>query len=291
MSHMYDMAVIGSGPSGLSAAVNGKIRNKDIIVFGSIDLSSKLMKAPRINNYLGFYNIRGTELKQKFSDHIKSMGIDILYEHVGAVYSMGDYFSITAGRDEYTAKSVIIAAGVDFTRSIVGEDEFLGRGVSYCATCDAPLYKNKRTAIIGYNKEAENEANFMSEICSKVFYIPMNNSSPEVKSGIEVIKDVPVEIKGDKMVSKLVLKNSEVEVDGVFIIKDSIKPDKLVPGLEMEDGYIKVNRNMETNIRGCYAAGDCTGKPYQYMKSCGEGQVAALNACDYIDRTVSKGLK
>ncbi|ENK1244404.1 NAD(P)/FAD-dependent oxidoreductase [Clostridium botulinum] len=287
MGKRYDIAIIGSGPAGLEAAINAKIRNKDIIVFGNRELSSKLVKAPKINNYLGFYDISGNELKDKFIDHINKMGIEITFERINNVYAMGEYFALMVNEKMYEAKTVILATGVEYGKALKGEEEFLGKGVGYCATCDAPLYKNKPVAIIGYNKEAEEEANFVSELASKLYYIPMYRSDYELSEKIEVINGKPVEIVGEDHVKKLILKDSEVEADGIFVLKDSVSPSQLVPGLEMEDEHIKVDRKMQTNISGCFAAGDCTGKPYQYIKSAGEGQIAALSAVSYLDKQSS----
>lgn len=288
MSERYDIAIIGSGPAGLSAAVNAKIRNKNIIVFGSKELSYKLMKAPKINNYLGFFDVNGEELKNAFQNHIKAMDIHITQEKVNAVYAMGDYFVIMVNEKSYEAKAVIIATGMEYNKPIRGEEEFLGRGVGYCATCDAPLYKGKTVTIIGYNKEAEEEANFVSELAEKVYYIPMYRGEYGLRESIEILQDKPLEIVGDNLVNKLVLKNGAINTDGVFVLKDSVSPEQLVPGLEMEEGHIKVDKNMKTSIEGCFAAGDCTGKPYQYIKSAGEGQVAALNSVAYLDSKNNK---
>lgn len=279
----YDIAIIGSGPAGLEAAVNAKIRNKKVIVFGNEDLSKKLLLAPRINNYLGFYELSGVELKNKFKEHIDKMGISINSEKVNNIYAMGEYFSIMTSKENYETKTVILALGMEHTKPIKGEDVLLGRGVGYCATCDAPLYKDKVVTIVGYNKEAESEANYVSEIASKVYYVPMYADEYAINAKVEIVKDSPVEVAGQNKVEKLILKAREIVTDGVFILKDSAPPEELVPGLEMENKHIKVNRNMETNIKGCYAAGDCTGKPYQYMKAVGEGQVAALNAVEYLN--------
>ncbi|HDK7165338.1 TPA: NAD(P)/FAD-dependent oxidoreductase [Clostridium botulinum] len=287
MGKRYDIAIIGSGPAGLEAAINAKIRNKDIIIFGNKELSSKLVKAPKINNYLGFYDISGNEVKDKFIDHIDKIGIEITFERINNVYAMGEYFALMVNEKMYEAKTVILATGVEYGKALKGEEEFLGKGVGYCATCDAPLYKNKTVAIIGYNKEAEEEANFVSELASKLYYIPMYRSDYELSEKVEVINDKPIEIVGEQHVEKLILKDSEIEADGIFVLKDSISPSQLVPGLEMEDEHIKVDRKMKTNISGCFAAGDCTGKPYQYIKSAGEGQIAALSAVSYLDKQSS----
>lgn len=210
MDNRYDIAIIGSGPAGISAAINAKIRNKRILVFGSRDLSAKLTKAPKINNYLGFYNVTGEELKDQFQKQIDSMGIDIVYERINAVYAMGDYFTLMVNEKMYEAKAVILATGVEYTRPLNGEEKFLGRGVGYCATCDAPLYKGKIVTIIGYNKEAEEDANYVSELAAKVYYVPMYKGQYNLRSEVHILADKPVEIQGDSHVSKLVDRKSVV---------------------------------------------------------------------------------
>jgi thioredoxin reductase (NADPH) len=283
MEERYDIAIIGSGPAGLEAAVNAVIRNKKIIVFGSSELSHKLIKAPKIDNYLGFYGITGAELKSQFENHIKAMNINIQFERINAVYAMGEYFSIAVNEKMYESKTVLLTTGMEYAMPLKGEEEFLGRGVGYCATCDAPLYRGKTVTVIGYNKDAEEEANFVSEIVGKVYYVPRYKAAYDLSENIEIIDDKPVEITGTDLVDKLVLKNQEIKTEAVFVLKDSISPSELVPGIEMDGIHIKVDRNMNTSIEGCFAAGDCTGKPYQYMKAAGEGQVAALNAVAFLD--------
>lgn len=283
MEERYDIAIVGSGPAGLEAAVNAKIRNKKIIIFGTHGFSNKLLKAPKIDNYLGFYGIKGIDLKTEFEKHLDAMGINLRYERINAVYSMGDYFSLAVNEKMYEAKTVILATGMEYAMPLKGEEEFLGKGVGYCATCDAPLYRGKTVTIIGYNSDAEEEANFVSEITGKVYYVPMYKAAYHLSPDIEIINDKPVNITGSDRVSKLLLKNSEINTDAVFVLKDSISPSQLVPGIEMDGIHIKVDRNMCTSIEGCFAAGDSTGKPYQYMKAAGEGQVAALNAVTYLD--------
>ena len=278
----YDIAIVGDGPAGLAASINAKIRNKNIILFGSG--SDKLAKAPSIDNYLGIYDVSGAQLKDKFIHHITEMGIEITYERVNNVYSMGDYFSLAVGDKTYEATTVIIATGVQYRKMIKGEEEYLGKGVGYCATCDAGLYRDKVVAIIGYNHEGEEDANFLSEIASKVYYIPMYNLDNKLDSSIEIINDKPVEIQGEKLVNKLILKERELDVDGVFIMKDSVSPSYMVPGLEVEGPHIKTAREMRTKIDGLYAAGDCAGKPYQYLKSAGQGQMAVSSAISQLDK-------
>ena len=288
MNERYDMAIIGSGPAGLSAVLNAKIRKKKFIIFGSNDFSSKLIKAEKINNYLGFYGKSGAEIKEEFKKHIEDMNIKITEERINNVYAMGDYYSLMADNKVYEASSVILATGVSFGRPLKGEEEFLGRGVGYCATCDAPLYKNKVVTIVSYNKKFEEEADFINTIASKVYYIPMYKKDVNLNSDIEIINDTPIEICGNRKSEKLILKNSEISSDGIFILRESISPNQLVPGLEMDKNHIKVDRKMNTNLKGCFAAGDIVGTPYQYIKSAGEGNIAALSAVSYLDQLKKK---
>ncbi len=283
MDSRYDIAIVGSGPAGLSAALNAKIRNKSFIIFGNKNLSDKIERAPKVNNYLGFTSGTGRNLLESFQNHIDKMGIEIVNERINNIYSMGDYFTLMVNQKMYEAKTVILATGAEYTKPLKGEEEFVGKGVGYCATCDAPLYKGKRVTIISYNEEGEEEANFVSELAGEVFFVPMYKGDYKLNDNIKVIEEVPIEIVGESKVSKVLFKNGkELETDGVFLLKNAVPPTQLVPGLEIEDGHIKVDRLMKTNIKGCFAAGDCIGKPYQYIKSAGEGNVAALSAASYL---------
>lgn len=288
MSERYDIAIVGSGPAGLSAALNAKIRKKKFIIFGNKDFSSKLINAHEINNYLGFYRKSGKELQEEFNNHLKEMDITITEEKINNIYAMGEYFALMVNEKIYEAKSVILATGVQYGKLFEGEEKFLGKGVGYCATCDAPLYKDKVVTIISYNKHEEKEADFIASIASKVYYIPMYKEDVEVDTSIEVINDVPVTIEGENKVSRLKLKNSKIDTDGIFILRDSISPGQLVPGLKITDNHIEVDRLMNTSINGCFAAGDVVGKPYQYIKAAGEGNIAALSAVNYVDSILNK---
>lgn len=280
---LYDAAIIGTGPAGISAAITLKIRNKNVILIGSRNLSSKVEKAHLIQNYPGLPLVTGEDLQKNFLRHLESLGIEIVEDHITGCYPMGKQISLLSkSNKEYLAKTLIVATGVNFGKPYEGEEEFLGRGVSYCATCDAPLYKEKSCVIIGQTAAEEKEAEYMAEICSKVTYIPLYDEVPSLSEKIEVLRDVPVRFEGDMKARRLVLKNSEIEADGFFILRESISPKQLVPGLKIEGNHILVNRNMETNLSGVFACGDVTGLPYQYIKAAGEGNVAALSAVKYL---------
>ncbi|MDO5291583.1 MAG: NAD(P)/FAD-dependent oxidoreductase [bacterium] len=287
----YDIAIIGTGPAGLSAAITAKIRNKKILLLGKKELSMKVEKAHTIKNYLGLPEVAGEELSNSYKKHLDIMDIAITEHQVTAVYAMGDYFGIQAANDMYEADAVILATGVIMGKPYPGETELLGRGVSYCATCDAPLYKGKTVAVVGFGKNEEEEADFMAEVAETVYYFPMYKEEVEVSEKIQVVKDQPMEILGTAQVEQLKTKNGCYDVDGVFILRESVSPGQLVPGLHVEENHVVVNRQMETSIEGCFACGDIVGKPYQYIKSAGEGNIAALSAVSYVDKKRREGNK
>ena len=279
----YDSIIVGTGPAGLEAALNLKIRNKSFLLFGPAELSKKVVKAPMIANYLGLPDITGKEMADAFLTHLSKHDIEITPSMISTVYPMGDYFSISSSTaDIYEASTVILAPGVHVGSPFKGEEKFLGRGVGYCATCDAPLYKGKNVAIVGYNTEAENEANYVAELADKVYYIPVRSKPERLSDEVQVVEGKVVSIEGDNLVNSLVLDTGELPVDGVFILRESISPATLVPGLETDGNHIKVDSNMRTNVPGCFAAGDSTGKPYQYIRAAGQGLVAAHSAVAYL---------
>ena len=264
----YDIAIIGTGPAGLEAAITAKVRNKNIILFGNKELSQKMQVVEHpIKNYLGLPEVTGKEMAEAFSKQLEVLDIQITEEKVTSVYTMPDYFALQLGNNEMVeADSVILATGVVAGKPYVGEVEYLGRGVSYCATCDAPLYKGKTVMCIGGSKEEEAEADFLGEVCEKVYYLPLYK-----------------EIVGSMKAEKLVTDDNEYEVDCVFILRAAQFPAQLVPGLETEGNAVKCDLQMRTNIEGVFVAGDLAGEPYQYIKSAGQGNVAALSAVKYVD--------
>lgn len=279
---MLDIAIIGSGPAGLSAAINGVIRNKKVKIFGNDISTSYLYKAERVDNYLGMFGATGREMMENFYGHAKEMNVEIENKKVLEIFPMGDFYMLNVENEFIEAKTVILANGITKANTLPGEEVLLGRGVSYCATCDGPLYREKTVALIGDSKHAEEDVNYLSEICEKVYYIPLYKDFGTFGENVAILADRPKSIAGENFVEKLVLKDSELEVSGVFIIKESIPTTQLLKGLELEDKAIKVNNFMETNMPGVYAAGDCTGRPYQVAKAVGQGTTAALQAVSYL---------
>ena len=279
----YDIAIIGTGPAGLSAAITATIRNKKVLLLGSRDLSGKLSKAHEIQNYLGFPAVKGEDLAAAFQKHIAEMGISITEKRVSAVYAMGDYFALQAGEDMVEATAVILATGVVQGKPLPGEEELLGRGVSYCATCDAPLYRGKTAAVIGYSPREEAEVAFLSEVCTEVLYFPVYKEETDLPASVRVIREKVTGVENQD--GKRLVRTAEgtYTVDGVFILREAVSPGQLVPGLPTEGPHVTVNRKMEAGIPGVFACGDIVGTPYQYIKSAGEGNVAALSAVSYLD--------
>ena len=284
----YDIAVIGTGPAGLSAAITAAIRNKRVLLLGSRSLSEKLEKAHEIRNYLGFPAVKGEDLAKAFLGHIDTMGIPITEKRISAVYAMGDYFALQAGEEMLEASAVILATGVVQGKPLPGEEELLGRGVSYCATCDAPLYRGKRAAVIGYSPREETEAAFLSEVCAEVLYFPVYREETNLPDSVRVIRQrvTGIESRDGERVVKT--KENGYTVDGVFVLREAVAPGQLVPGLETDGPHVKVNRKMEAGIPGVFACGDIAGAPYQYIKAAGEGNVAALSAVSYLDELKRK---
>ena len=281
----YDIAIIGTGPAGISAAITAKLRNKNIILFGNKDLSDKINKAHSIKNYTGLPNVTGEELAAALKNHLNDLDIEITEKRVNAVYSMGEYFALQVGKEMIESKTLIIATGVTASKTLKNEDEFLGRGVSYCATCDAHFCKGKDVAVIAYTKEAEEDALFLSEVCSSIKYFPLYDISNEIfdKYGnIQIIKDKPIGFAGNMKAERIICENSSYDAFSTFVVRNNISADKLVPGLKTDGTHIIVDLQMETNIKGLFACGDIAGKPYQYIKSAGLGNIAALSAVAYL---------
>lgn len=280
---MYDCIIIGTGPAGLSAALNLKTYKKSFVWFGSKSLSDKVRKAEKITNYPGFPELTGQELFAHFEDHIQSAGLEITEKTVTNVMSAGNYYMVLADNEIYEAKTLILAMGVMTAKLLKGEDELLGRGVSYCATCDGMFYKDKEIAVLCNAPKYEHEVEYLADLAAKVTYFPLFSDSQVKKENVTISKDFPVEVNGIDRVTGLTLKSGEIlSVDGVFCLRNAIALSKLIPELEIENGHIVVDRAQKTNLPGCFAAGDCTGRPYQYTKAVGEGNVAAHSCISYL---------
>ena len=279
---MYDVAIIGSGPAGLSAALTLKALKKNIILFGKPSLSEKIRRAEQIDNYLGLNSVSGENFAHLISEQLTAMDIDITDKQVTGVYNMDTHYGILCNTEMFDARTVILASGVEPIKAISGELEFLGRGVSYCATCDGSLYKDKSIAVICTSNEHEHEIKYLSELAKKIYLFSLYKNVTVSLDNVEIVSGVPREIIGKFRAERLIHSNGELSVDGIFLLKSAISPSALVQGLEIKDGHVTVDRNCQTNLSGLFAAGDCTGRPYQYAKAVGEGNIAAHSAIKFL---------
>lgn len=280
---MYDTAIIGTGPAGISAAMNLKLYNKDIIWFGAQELSNKVSKSEKIANYPGMGLITGQEMNLRMDEHRAEMELEITDRMVTNVTKTKTGYMLLAENDIYEARTLLLATGVIASRGLEGEVELLGRGVSYCATCDGFLYQGKTIAVFCAAPRYEHEAEYLAGIADKV-YMYTSYSGCGIDLPNVSLLDKPIrKILGDERVRGMELADGrELSVDGVFILRNAVAPAALLPGLAMDGPHIVVDRTQATNHPGCYAAGDCTGRPYQIAKAVGEGNVAAHSIVEYL---------
>lgn len=282
----YEITIVGSGPAGLSAALNAARSNKKILLLGPKN-SQKLLKAPMIDNVLGIDSMDGSRLNKLFRSCVEKMeNIEFSEDVVENIYAFDDKISLLMqDQSMIQTKALILAIGVSFGRPIEGEEEFIGRGVSSCAICDAALYKGKKVVIVAHSSHAKEEIEFIQNYASSVICVNSMGRPIELDDDIELIEDRAVSIQGSEKAESLNLgSGKKLEADGFFFIRDAKKADRLAPQLEMDGNHIKVDKSMNSSIKGVFACGDVVGRPYQISKAIGEGQIAALSAVNYINK-------
>jgi len=299
---LYDVIIIGAGPAGLTAAIYTSRRNLKTLVL-SKGLSNQVSETPHIENYPGFEKIEGYKLIQKFEEQVREFDVEIIFEEVVKITPKKNSFIVkTVTKKSYEGKTLILAFGkIPRTLNVPGENRFTGKGVSYCATCDAPLFRNKTVVVIGGGNAALDAALLLSKVAKKVYLVHRRDEFRGFEAEIDKVKKrknvelvlshVAVEFKGDKILRSMIVeskktgKRKELKVDGVFIeIGSEVKTD-FVKGLVKLDknNYIVINKNCETSRPGVFAAGDVTNTPFkQIVVASGEGAKAGLNAYNYL---------
>ena len=267
MSKKFDILIVGGGPAGISAALTALNRGKSVGVIANPPSSSKLYLAEEVTNYPGISG-SGSEIMEAMHRQLVDSAATIIEGRALSVMPLGSTVGAAVGNDFFEASAVIVATGISRRPICAGESSFLGRGVSYCATCDGMLYRGKTVAVIGEGAEAESDIRFLRDIGCEVLTFSGKGK---------------FDIRGDTRADTLIVNGKEYKTDCIFILKETLSAESLVPGIETERGIIKTTRAGETNIKGVFAAGDCTGAPYQLAKAAGEGNVAALTACEYIN--------
>ena len=279
---MVDVAVIGGGPAGLSAAINARARGKGVLVVGNPIEENPLYKAPRVDNYPGLPGVSGAQLLQALEQHARESGAQLRTGRVLTVSPMGGRFFLSIGSDVEEARSIVVAIGAQRGVKLPGEEHLLGRGVSWCATCDGMLYRNKAVAVVGLSHDAPAEANFLQEIGCQVTYVA-RRAPKGLRPDIPVVLGTHLAIEGEQTVTAVKADGTAVFCQGAFILREAMSPNDLLPGLTLESGYVSVDRTTATNLPGVFACGDCTGFPLQAAKAVGEGLIAGQNAADYVD--------
>ena len=282
---MYDAAIIGAGPAGLSAAVNLALHNKTLIWFGASDFSVKVEKSEKIANYPGMGLITGPELNRRFAEHAAALELAPTDKMVTSITALKDRYVVLAANEMYEAKTLLLCIGAVAAKGLPGEEALLGRGVSYCATCDGFLYKGKTIAIYCGAPRYEHEVTYLAELAERVYlYTPYQDCAVDLPN-VERLTQPIREVAGEKRVDRIILRDgSTLEVKALFCLRNAVAPAALLPELAMDGPHILVDREMGTNLPGCYAAGDCTGRPYQIAKAVGEGNTAAHSAIEYLSK-------
>jgi len=290
---MYDTIIIGQGPAGYTAGMYCVRRNLKTLVIGKTP-GGKMSITWEIENYPGFEKISGMDLGKKMKSQAEKAGCEIIE---GKVSKIEKGFKVYSENKIYETKSVIIATGTVQKRlNVEGEEEFLGKGVSYCPTCDGPMFKGKTIAVVGGSNSAVRGADYLAEMCDKVYLIHRKDQFRAEEINVKRVKEDPKieilfnsevgKINGSKFVESITLKDGkELKVDGVFVLVGVVPTANLVTelGIKRDDrGFITANKKMETNVKGVFAAGDITGGILQVSEAVGQGAIAATNAYLYV---------
>jgi len=296
---MYDVIIIGAGPAGLTAAIYTCRRGLKTLILTK-DLGGETANIEHIENYPGFKRIEGFKLIQAMEEQVRDFGVELVYDEAVKIIPKGKSFIVKSTEKDYEGKTIILAFGkTPRSLNVPGEKEFIGKGISYCATCDAPLFKGKTVAAVGGGNSALDAAILLSNLAKKVYLIHRRDefrgfesfvNEVKKKKNVElVLNSIVAEIKGDKTVKSVIIedvntkKRKEIEVDGVFIeIGSEVKTNFIKDLVKLDNNQIVVN-NSETSHPGIFAAGDVTNTPFkQIVVSAGEGAKAGLSAYNYI---------
>lgn len=302
MENVKDLVIIGGGPAGLTAAIYGIRAGLDLVLVEKFSPGGQVVNSYEIENYPGFPEpVAGWELMSRMEEQTRRLGTDIINGDVASVRKNGDIFSVEMDGTALEAKSVIVAAGASHRRlGVPGEKEYMGRGVSYCATCDGAFYKDRVTVVVGGGDVALEEAHFLTRFSSKVYLVHRRDAfrgadilQKRILSSdriVPVYNSVVESINGNDAVRSVYVKNlltgekSEIDTDGVFVFigydPNTGFVDKQLLNSSRE---IAVDMNMRTNVEGLFAAGDIrSGSRRQIVMACADGATAAMSAYDYI---------
>ncbi len=280
---MIDVAIVGKGPAGWSCAMTARMRGLSAVVIAPKNDNGLLRSAERIDNYPGMPQASGTEILELFRNQALQLGAE---EHEGLVRQimpLGDQFMLLVENEVVEAKAVVLAMGAARAKTLPGEEEHLGNGVSYCATCDGMFYRGKKIAVLSGTEQGVEETNFLAGLAAEVDYFSLKRHQTDgLKENVTLVEGMPKSISRDDKGVTLTTDKQTHCYDGIFVFRSAMPLNMLLTDLETEGSFIPVDRQMKTNIPGVFAAGDCTGKPLQIPKAVGEGNVAAISAAEWI---------
>ena len=296
---MYDIIVIGGGPAGITAGIYGVRAGKKVIVLEASKIGGKILQAHMVDNYPGAFHITGEELGKSFYEQALDLGVDIKLEKAMNIMDMGEKKVVQTLDNTYEGKTVIIATGNDKRElGVVGEKELLGKGVSYCATCDGNFFKNKDVLLVGGGEESIDDCLYLANLCNKVYFVYNRkvDLSKLDKDNIEIIDNAKVlSINGTNRVESVTLEvgkqEKNIEVNGVFIcIADVPETSYLLNGIEVnENGNVVASEDLTTSKDGIFVAGDIRVKSLrQVATAVSDGAVAATQAIRYVNEMKSK---
>ena len=292
---MYDVIIIGAGPAGLTAAIYAKRSNKKVLVLEANTYGGQIVTANIIDNYPANPHISGFDFATNLYNQVVDLGVDVVFEKAIDIES-GKIKKVVTEKNTYESKTIIIAIGVrNRNLNIEGEKEFLGKGVSYCANCDGMFYKGKTVAVVGAGNTAIDDALYLSNICKKVYLIHRNENFKAASSSVRKLRNKEnvefilntnvTSITGKEKLEEIMINNGEkdkkLKVDGLFIAIGQIpENNNLTKNLKVdENGYIIANKNLQTNLKGIYVAGDIRPKTLrQLVTATSDGAIAAVNA-------------
>lgn len=301
---MFDIIIAGAGPAGMTAAVYASRANLETLMIERGIPGGQVADTEDVENYPGFAHILGADLSNNMFEHAKKFGAEYAYGDIKEVIDHGDYKTVIAGQKEYNTRALVIATGAQFKKlGTAGEEELTGRGVSYCAVCDGAFFKKKNLIVIGGGDSAVEEGGYLTRFADKVTIVHRRDELRAQKiiqerafenEKMDFIWDTVVEkINGENgKVSSVSLKNvktgeeSEQEVDGVFVYVGTVPLSEpfVSLGVTNDEGYIPTTENMETNVKGVFAAGDIREKTLrQIVTATGDGSIAAEEAIAYVD--------
>ena len=301
MEHIYDMIIIGGGPGGLTCGIYAKRAEMDVVMLEKGFPGGQVMICDEIDNFPTQKGISGMELASKFYEHAQNLGLEVLYEEVTAIEKADNCIKIKTYDKEFFSKTVVISTGASPRKiGFRGEEEYFGKGISYCATCDGAFYKGKDVAVIGGGDTAVSDAIYLSKICSKVHIIhrrgelraakSLQTKAMEKENIIIHWDSVPLEVMGENVTQWLKIKNvkteeeSTIDVSGIFVLAGTVPNTDFVGNfLRLNNGYIITDPSMETSVKSVFAVGDCRDGAFrQIITAAADGAMACYSAEKYL---------